>query len=57
MADCAPSEPTSPEVADHNGRYYDECREREPSQVAHSAELASEPWEKSHGFVAHVAAA
>jgi retinol dehydrogenase 12 len=47
---------TSPEVADHNGRYYDECHEREPSPAAQSAALASELWEKSHAFVAHMAA-
>ncbi len=48
---------TSPDVAERNGRYYDECREREPSPVAQNAALANELWEKSHAFVAHVAAA
>jgi len=43
---------TSPEVADHNGRYYDECREKEPSRAAQSAALASELWEKSQAYVA-----
>jgi retinol dehydrogenase-12 len=43
---------TSAEVADHNGRYYDECHEKQPSKLAESAALASELWQKSHDFVA-----
>lgn len=43
---------TSAEVADQNGRYYDECHEKAPSQVAQNAALASELWQKSHDFVA-----
>lgn len=43
---------TSPEVADHNGRYYDECREKQPSPAAQNAALAHELWEKSSAFVA-----
>ena len=38
---------TSPEVADQDGRYYDECREREPNPVANDAALAKQLWEKS----------
>jgi hypothetical protein len=33
---------TSPEVADHNGRYYDECREKQPSQAGQNGALAKE---------------
>ncbi|HYQ16614.1 MAG TPA: SDR family oxidoreductase [Polyangiaceae bacterium] len=43
---------TSPEVADANGRYYDECREKEPSPAAQSQALADELWKKSEAFVA-----
>jgi retinol dehydrogenase 12 len=42
---------TSPEVARHNGRYYDECREKEPSAAAQDPELARELWEQSERFV------
>jgi retinol dehydrogenase-12 len=38
---------TSPEVADHNGRYYDECREKTPSHAAQDGDLARVLWEKS----------
>ena len=38
---------TSPDVADHDGRYYDECREREPNPLANDAALARKLWEKS----------
>lgn len=43
---------TSPEVAEHNGRYYDECAEKEPSKLAQDAGLADELWHKSHSYVA-----
>jgi len=43
---------TSPEVAEHNGRYYDDCREKTPSAAAQNATLALELWQKSHDFVA-----
>ncbi len=43
---------TSPEVAEHNGRYYDECREKEPSRPAQDPKLALELWEQSERFVA-----
>jgi retinol dehydrogenase 12 len=42
----------SADVAEHNGRYYDECREREPSKPAQNAILANELWDKSQEFVA-----
>jgi NAD(P)-dependent dehydrogenase (short-subunit alcohol dehydrogenase family) len=41
---------TSPAVADHDGRYYDDCREKEPSLVAQDARLARELWDKSAEF-------
>ena len=42
---------TAPEVADHDGRYYDKCREKKPSRLAHDAELARQLWEKSVQWV------
>jgi NAD(P)-dependent dehydrogenase (short-subunit alcohol dehydrogenase family) len=41
---------TSPAVADHSGRYYDACREKEPSAPALDDALARELWEKSVGW-------
>ena len=38
---------TSPEVADQDGLYYDECKERAPNPVANDAALARKLWEKS----------
>lgn len=38
---------TSPEVADHNGLYYDTCKPKTPSSVAMDAELAKTLWAKS----------
>jgi NAD(P)-dependent dehydrogenase (short-subunit alcohol dehydrogenase family) len=38
---------TSPEVADHTGRYYDDCAETEPSALALDEALAAELWERS----------
>lgn len=38
---------TSPEVAAHDGRYYDECREKTPNPLAEDADLARQLWEKS----------
>jgi retinol dehydrogenase 12 len=43
---------TSADVAEHNGRYYDECREKEPSAAALDPQLAKELWQKSQAFVA-----
>jgi NAD(P)-dependent dehydrogenase (short-subunit alcohol dehydrogenase family) len=41
---------TSPDVADQDGRYYDDCREKAPNRVAEDAALAKELWEKSVGW-------
>jgi hypothetical protein len=38
---------TSPEVADHTGRYYARCREKAPSPLAEDPELAGRLWAKS----------
>jgi NAD(P)-dependent dehydrogenase (short-subunit alcohol dehydrogenase family) len=38
---------TSPAVAGETGRYYDECRPKEPSPLAHDAALARRLWDKS----------
>jgi retinol dehydrogenase-12 len=40
---------TAPEVAQASGRYYEDCREREPSPVA-TAELGRRLWEQSEAF-------
>jgi len=42
----------SPEVAEQNGLYYDECREKTPSVAAQDGALTAELWQKSHDFVA-----
>jgi NAD(P)-dependent dehydrogenase (short-subunit alcohol dehydrogenase family) len=41
---------TAPEVADHDGRYYDDCREKAPSNLARDSALARRLWEKSAEF-------
>ena len=41
---------TSPEVADHDGRYYDDSRERPHSPLADDAALAEQLWEKSEAW-------
>ena len=38
---------TSPEVAAHDGRYYDDCREKKPSALAEDADLGRQLWAKS----------
>ncbi|HJL18769.1 MAG TPA: SDR family oxidoreductase [Sandaracinaceae bacterium LLY-WYZ-13_1] len=38
---------TAPELAEHSGRYYDDCTEREPSELAKDEALAAELWERS----------
>ncbi len=38
---------TSPEVANQDGLYYDECQERAPNPLANDAALARQLWEKS----------
>jgi NAD(P)-dependent dehydrogenase (short-subunit alcohol dehydrogenase family) len=48
---------TSAEVAEHNGRYYDDCREKTPSAAAQDRKLAAELWQKSQDFVAEATGA
>ena len=43
---------TSPEVADHDGRYYDDRKERKPSKLAEDPQLAHMLWEKSEAWTA-----
>lgn len=42
---------TAPELARESGRYYDDCRARDPSQVATPA-LARELWERTEAWLA-----
>lgn len=37
---------TAPELANESGKYYDDCKEKEPSKVA-TPQLAAELWERS----------
>jgi retinol dehydrogenase-12 len=41
---------TSPDVASHDGRYYEKSKERTPSKLAQDEALAKELWEKSAAF-------
>src|SRR5262249_51190660 len=41
---------TSPEVADHDGRYYERCREVRAGKSADDAALARELWERSEAW-------
>jgi retinol dehydrogenase 12 len=41
---------TSPEVEAHDGRYYDDCKERKPSALAEDEGLAKTLWEKSEAW-------
>ena len=41
---------TSPDVAEHTGRYYDDQREKAPSKVV-TPELAAELWERSEAWI------
>jgi retinol dehydrogenase-12 len=43
---------TSPEVAAHDGRYYDDCHEKTPSRLAEDVALAKTLWEKSEAWTA-----
>jgi NAD(P)-dependent dehydrogenase (short-subunit alcohol dehydrogenase family) len=38
---------TSPDVADDDGLYYDDCRAKKPSELAHDPDLAERLWAKS----------
>jgi NAD(P)-dependent dehydrogenase (short-subunit alcohol dehydrogenase family) len=40
------------QVAEQNGRYYDDCREVAPSKLAQDRELAAELWRRSEAWVA-----
>jgi NAD(P)-dependent dehydrogenase (short-subunit alcohol dehydrogenase family) len=40
----------SPEVEGHDGRYYDDCREKAPSALAQDAELAKALWERCEAW-------
>jgi NAD(P)-dependent dehydrogenase (short-subunit alcohol dehydrogenase family) len=42
---------TSPAVGDETGRYYDNCRPKQPSPPAQDAALAAELWKRSEGWV------
>lgn len=42
---------TSPEVAQQTGLYYDKCRVKEPSKLAHDSALAAELWRRSEEWV------
>ncbi len=42
---------TAPELVGESGRYYEECRRKEPSAVA-TAELGAELWRRSEAWVA-----
>jgi NAD(P)-dependent dehydrogenase (short-subunit alcohol dehydrogenase family) len=46
---------TSADLARLNGRYFDSCREREPSRLAQDEELASKLWEQSEAWSLHPA--
>jgi retinol dehydrogenase-12 len=41
---------TSPEVADQDGRYYDECKEKAPNPIADDAQAAARLWDESVKF-------
>ena len=43
---------TSPDVAAHDGRYYDNLKEKKPAKLADDAALARTLWEKSEAWVA-----
>jgi retinol dehydrogenase-12 len=42
---------TSPAVADETGRYYDNCRPRQPSAMAQDSALAAELWKRSESWM------
>jgi NAD(P)-dependent dehydrogenase (short-subunit alcohol dehydrogenase family) len=42
---------TAPELAHESGKYYDDCKEKEPNKVA-TPELAAELWRRSEEWVA-----
>jgi len=42
---------TSPEAAQQTGLYYEKCRVKEPSKLAHDSALAAELWRRSEEWV------
>ena len=42
---------TAPELRHSSGLYYDSCRPKEPSRLAHDTALAAELWQRSEGWV------
>ena len=42
---------TSPAVADHDGRYYDDCKEVPCSKLADDPDLAKTLWQKSEEWI------
>ncbi len=43
---------TSPAVAGQDGRYYDDCQEKQPARLAEDVALAKTLWEKSEAWTA-----
>ena len=43
---------TDPSLASQTGRYYDDCKERQPNPVAEDAQLAAELWSRSEAWTA-----
>ena len=43
---------TSPDVAAHDGRYYDDCKEKRAARITNDPQLAKTLWEKSEAWVA-----
>jgi NAD(P)-dependent dehydrogenase (short-subunit alcohol dehydrogenase family) len=41
---------TRPELEDQDGRYYDDCKEKEPSALARDASLGEELWSRSEAW-------
>ena len=44
---------TSDDVSGHSGKYYDECKEKEPSALALDEALAEELWQRSEKWTAN----
>lgn len=43
---------TSPNLGEQSGRYYDNCKEKKPSELAHDESLAETLWQRSEQWVA-----
>ncbi len=48
---------TAPELASQSGRYYEECKEKEPAKLARDPELAKELWDRSAAWTKSPSAA